>query len=179
MKPLVLIIAMLATVWSVNAQKVKVTSDPAVDLTNYKTYQWAPHKGSSNPLIHQTIVNAVDRALAAKGLRKSDVDPQMTVTILAAIEFDMHTTYPSWSPAFNSINSGIVVGTQSWPVTKGTLMVGLLDAKSKNDVWRGTASDTLDHGPTGNVAKDARSVEKVINKAVDKMFKKYPRPSNK
>ena len=179
MKSLVLVLTILATVWSVSAQKVRVTSDPAADLTNYKTYGWAPHKGSANPLIHQTIVNAVDRALAAKGLRKSDVDPEMTVTILAAIEFDMHTNYPSWSPAFNSINTGIVVGTQAWPITKGTLMVGLLDAKTKKDLWRGTATDTLDQGPTGNMAKDAKGVEKVINKAVEKMFKKYPRPSKK
>ena len=47
-------------------------------------------------------------------------------------------------------------------------MVDMLDAKTKNSIWRCTATDTLEHGP------DAKSVEKKIKKAVEKMFKKFP-----
>jgi hypothetical protein len=52
--------------------------------------------------------------------------------------------------------------------------VDMLDAKTKNSICRGTATDTLDHGPTGNMQKDAKSVEKKIKKAEEKMFKKFP-----
>jgi len=176
MKFLVIVLTILSSALLVNAQKVRVTADPSVDLTSYKTYGWVVQKGSANPLIHQTIVDAIDRALAAKGLRKSDVDAEMTISVMAATEYDMHTSYPSWSPALNSINTGIVVGTQGWPVTKGTLLVDISDAKTKNNLWRGTATDTLEQGPSGSMAKDAKNVEKVINKAVVKMFKQYPRP---
>ena len=64
--------------------------------------------------------------------------------------------------------------SQQWTVTKGTLVVDMIDANTKNSIWRGSATDTLEHGPTGNMQKDAKSVEKKIKKAVDKMFKKFP-----
>jgi uncharacterized protein DUF4136 len=159
-----------------NGQKIQVGSDRSVNLEKYKTYGWAEGASLHNPLINEIIVSAVDRAMVAKGITKVQTDPDLTIVVWAATESDLHITYPSWSPALNSISTGIAVGSQTWPVTKGTLVVDLLDARTKNSVWRGTATDTLEHGPTGNLAKDAKSVEKKINKAVVKMFKKFPRP---
>jgi len=53
-------------------------------------------------------------------------------------------------------------------------MIDISDAKTKNGVWRATASHTLENGPTGDRVKDAKQVEKPINKAVQKMFKNFP-----
>lgn len=179
MKKLLLITLIVTTALVVNAQKVQVGADRSVDLTKYKTYAWAAEKGTANPIVHQMIVDAVDQAMAAKGLKKVDVDPEMTVVSLAATEYDMHISYPSWSPGLNSITTGVAVGAQAWPVTKGTLVVDISDTKTNNGLWRGTATDVLKHGPTGDMAKDAKSVEKVIKKAVEKMFKQYPYPPDK
>jgi hypothetical protein len=79
----------------------------------------------------------------------------------------------------NSISTGIYAGAQSWPVTKGTLLVNISDTKTKNEVWRGTATDTLKQGPSGNKVEDAKTAEKPIRKAVEKMFKQFPNPSRK
>jgi Domain of unknown function (DUF4136) len=117
--------------------------------------------------------------MALKGFTKVESSPDINVAIWAATESDLHISYPSWSPALNSISTGIVVGSQTWPVTRGTLVVDLLDAQTKNSVWRGQASDTLKHGPSGDPAKDAKSVEKPIRKAVEKMFKKFPSQSGR
>jgi hypothetical protein len=173
-----LIIALLIVIGavSVEAQKVQVAANPNADLTRFKTYTWSKGQLTQNPLVQQTIMEAVDRAMTAKGLSKVEADGDMTVVAWAAHESDMHIAYPSWHPGLNSIATGIVVGTSSWPVTKGTLVVDLTETSTKNSLWRATATETLDHGPTGNMAKDAKSVEKKINKAVQKMFKKYPRP---
>jgi hypothetical protein len=159
-----------------NGQKIQVGSDRSVDLAKYKTYGWAKGASLHNPLINEIIVSAVDRAMVEKGITKVDADQDLTIVVWAATESDMHITHPSWSPALNSISTGIVVGSQTWPVTKGSLVVDVLDSRTKNSVWRGTATDTLEHGPTGNLAKDAKSVEKKINKSVAKMFKRFPRP---
>ena len=83
-----------------------------------------------------------------------------------------------WSHSMGSGNSsGIAVGTQSWPVHKGTLVVDLVDGKSKASVWRASATQILKDGPSGNAAKDAKRVEEPIKKSVDKMFKQFPKPS--
>ena len=64
-------------------------------------------------------------------------------------------------------------------MTRGTLVVDLLDAKTNNSDWRGQATDTLDRGPTGDKVKDAKTIEKPIKNAVKKMFKQFPHPSRK
>jgi hypothetical protein len=79
----------------------------------------------------------------------------------------------------NSIATGVAVGSQNFLITKGTLVVDLLDTKTNNSVWRGHATDTLDRGPTGDKIKDAKAVEKPIRNAVKKMFKQFPHPKRK
>jgi len=174
-KPLILLLFVAIGAISINAQKVQVKADPRVDSSRFKTYIWAKGMVSPNPIIHQTIIEAVDRAMTAKGLTRVENDADITVAAFAATESELYISQPSWLPTMNSINTGIAVGSSSWPVTKGMLVVDLADARTKDAFWRGTANDTLEHGPTGSVQKDAKSVEKKINKAVDKMFKKYPR----
>ena len=51
-------------------------------------------------------------------------------------------------------------------VLKGVLAVDLIDAKANKLVWRATATDTVSDNPQKN--------EKKVNKAVAKMFEKYP-----
>ena len=168
---ILILIALLAV--TVNAQKVKVSSDPACDFSRYKTYAW--DEGTlANPLIKQYIVTAVDKEMSVKGMRKVESDPDLLLTTLTATTSDLTMTNPSWAPALNSIATGIPASSQSWPVTKGTLVIDISDAKTKNGVWRGTASHTLENGPTGDRVRDAKQVEKPINKAVQKMFKKFP-----
>jgi Domain of unknown function (DUF4136) len=168
---ILILIALLAV--TVNAQKVKVSSDPSCDFSRYKTYAW--DEGTlANPLVKQFIVSAVDKEMTTKGLHKVESDPDLLLTTLTATMSDLTMTNPSWSPQLNSIATGIPASSQSWPVTKGTLVIDISDARTKNGVWRGVASHTLENGPTGDRVRDAKQVEKPINKAVQKMFKKFP-----
>lgn len=178
-KSIAVILILLAGTLCVSAQKVSVGADPAVDLTRYKTYAWSRGVTSANPLISEMVVSQVDSQLAAKGLRKVDTDPELTVVVFGSTEHDMHVSNPSWAPSLNSIATGVAVGSQSWLITKGTLVVDMLDTQTKNSVWRGQATQTLDRGPTGDKAKDAKTVEKPIRNAVKKMFKQFPHPSRK
>lgn len=173
------VVVVLLSAVCASAQKVSVGADPGVDLTKYKTYAWTQGTISANPIVSAMVVSSVDEQLAAKGIQKVETDPDLTVVVFGSTESDMHVSNPSWSPSLNSIATGVAVGSQSWLVTKGTLVVDLLDAKTKNSVWRGQATQTLDRGPTGDKAKDAKNVEKPIKNAVKKMFKQFPHPSRK
>ena len=169
----------LLFVAALHAQKVSVGADPAVDVAKYKTYAWPKQPPSANPIISQTVIAAVDAELAAKGLTKVETDPELIVVVFGSQQSDVQVSNPSWSPSLNSIATGVAVGSQSWLVTKGTLVVDISDAKTKNNVWRGTATDTLSNNPTGDKVKDAKNVEKPIKKAIKKMFKQYPHPSRR
>ena len=175
MTKILLVIAVLVlgsgTVW---AQKVKVISDPATDFSRYKTYAWDDGM-LANPFIKEAIIVAVDNAMSARGIQKVDKEPDLIVSALASTESDLTVTNPGVNtPALNSIARGIPASSQAWPVTKGTLVVSLSDAKTSSGVWRGTATHTLDNGPTGDRVRDAKAVAKPINKAVEKMFKNFP-----
>ena len=50
--------------------------------------------------------------------------------------------------------------------TVGTLIVDLFDTRTKQVVWRGTATETLPDKPEKTAEK--------LNKAVEKMFNKFP-----
>ena len=178
-KVVVAILLLLCGAVSVSAQKVSVGSDPGVDVAKYKTYTWAQQSASINPLISQTIISSVDAQLAAKGLTKVDHDAELTVVVFGSTESDTQVSNPSWAPSLNSIATGVVVGPQSAIITKGTLVVDIADAKTTKSVWRAQATQTLDHGPTGDRARDAKTVEKPIKKAVEKMFKQFPHPKRK
>jgi len=173
MKTFVIVALLALTSFTANAQKVKIVSDPSADFSRYKTYAW-DQGVMSNPLIKQTVIAAVDNAMSEKGLRKVETDPDLLLSALASTESDLTMTNPSWSPQLNSIATGIPSSSQAWPVTKGTLLINISDAKTRSEVWRGTATHTLENGPTGDRVRDAKNVEKPINKAVQKMFKKFP-----
>jgi len=176
---IVVIVILLLITLSASAQKVSVGADPAVDLTRYKTYGWATEMVSTNPIVSAIVVTSVDSQLAAKGLKKVATDPELTVVVFGTTESDMHVSNPSWAPSLNSIATGVAVGSHSFLITKGTLVVDMQDTKTKNSVWRGQATETLERGPTGDRAKDAKTVEKPIRNAVKKMFKQFPHPSRK
>jgi len=178
MKKLSLVLLIVLTAISASAQKVKVGSDPAANLAKYKTYAWDKPLPPGNPLVQQTIIDAVDQAMAAKGLTKVESQPDITVAYFAAVDTDIQIAYPGWGNAMGTaLSTGIAVNSQSWPVSKGTLVIDIADTGTKSTVWRGSATHTLEHSPTGNPAKNAKSVEKPIRKSVDKMFKQFPRPS--
>jgi len=177
MKRLIALLILLVAAAAVSAQKVKVTADPNADLAKYKTYQWDKPLPPGNPIIQQAIINSIEQALSAKGLKQVTEGADVTVVYFAAANTDIQIGYPSWSAAMGSGNStGIAVGTQTWPVHKGTLVVDLVDGKSKSSVWRASATQILKGGPSGNAAKDAKRVEEPIRKSVDKMFKQFPKP---
>ena len=178
MKTLFVALLLVIGTVSVNAQKVKVGADPAVDVSKYKTYAWSKPLPPGNPFVQQTIIQSIEQALAAKGLTKVEENPDITIAYYAAANGNLQIGYPSWSNAMGSaLSTGIGVDSQTWVVSKGMLVVDIADAGTKSTVGRGTATQALEQPPTGNPMKDAKMVEKPIKKSVEKMFKQYPRPS--
>ncbi len=176
MRNLLAILIIVIAAGVIQAQKVKVIADPNADLTHYKSYQWDKPLPPGNPLVQQTVIESIDQAMAAKGLTKVTDGADVTVVYFTATNADVQIGYPSWSHAMGSGDmSGIAVGSQSWPVHKGTLVVDLVDGKTKNSVWRGSATQILKDGPSGSITKDAKKVEQPIRKSIEKMFKQFPR----
>jgi hypothetical protein len=146
------------------AQDVSYDYDKSADFAALKSYAWAPDGNIQDELTHKRIVQAIDAQLAAKGLHpvEAGAKPDVVVTYRAGVRQDLQVNgYGAYR--LNRWNSARV---EQVPV--GALLVEMVDAKTKNVVWRGMATKDLDV----NASPEKR--EKNINKAAEKLFKKYP-----
>ncbi|HXI25995.1 MAG TPA: DUF4136 domain-containing protein, partial [Pyrinomonadaceae bacterium] len=93
---------------------------------------------------------------------------------VAAAGMDIQAVGPTWNSANYRTWGGYTNPAALMTVTTGTMLLDLVERKSDMSVFRGVARETLNRSASGDVAADAKSVEKLIKKAVSKMFKKYP-----
>ena len=184
----ILIVLCVGVFWSVaaSAQDIRYNFMPGTDFTKYKTYRWArvPKAQYPNDILDNQITQAIDRQLAAKGLTKSaGEDSDLVVTYQAAVneekQWNSFSTgdagwgYGRWG-GWGGYGGGMsTTTTTSQTIHIGSLDVDIYDAAAKNQIWKGQASKTLGSG------KDPAKVNKNLNKAMEKLFKKYPPPAKK
>ena len=158
------------------AQSVDTDHDPSVDFTKYHTYVWVDGKTKAQPLNHERIVNGIDAQLAAKGWKKVDsqdaADAVLIYNISSQQERTLSTMYSgvggSWGyGGWGHVGMGSTT-TYENVYTVGTMILDIYDAKTQKLLWRGTASDTI--------PEKASSLTKKIDKAITKLFKKFPPP---
>jgi hypothetical protein len=156
-------------------QQVQVDFDKDANFATYKTYAWAKGTPVQSPLMDQRIVDGVDKQLAAKGMQKVEpgANPNAIVIYHGAVGTEtqlntMSTGGYGWGGRWGGMGMSTTT-VDKIPV--GQLVVDIGDASTKKLLWMGNASDTLSDKPEKN--------EKKINKALDKMFKKFPPPIKK
>jgi uncharacterized protein DUF4136 len=148
------------------AMQVKTDYDRGANFSQYKTFSFEKVQ-TQDPLWVDRIKSAVSAALTAKGL--SQVDSGGDISIVAV---GMSTTQQRLDTFYNGFGRGWRWGGFGDSTTNvenykvGTLVVDLFDSKTKELLWRGSASDTVSNKSANNI--------KNLNKGVQKMFDKYP-----
>jgi len=169
---------------SAAAQDIKYNFLPGTDFTKYRTYKWQRIAKAQYPnqILDGQIVQAIDAQLALKGLQKSSSDDaDLIVVYQAAVDqekqWNSYSTdmggwgYGRWG-GWGGYGGGMsTTTTTSETINIGTINVDIYDVANKNQIWRGAASKTLGSG------KDPAKVNRNLNKAMEKLFKKYPPPA--
>ncbi len=162
--------ALLGLVFSCSGMaSVGVDYDKRTDFRRYKTYAWAKGVSAPDPQMQTRLQDAVEQELASRGLRKTGNLPDVYVTT--------HTT--TWrQPVVNLDELGYSgfywrrwegvypPTTQVYYLPVGTVTINLLDAESKERVWRGFAIEYLR-------GKPART-DRVVDSVMRKIFKRFP-----
>ena len=153
---------------SLSAQEVTVDYDHTVNFSQYRTFMWLKEPRIISPLMRRRVVDAINSALTAKGwqLVTDDADVGIIAHGATRHEHTLETFYSGFGGWGWRGWGGGVATTIPETYTVGTLVVDLFDTRTKQVVWRGMATETL---PT----KPEKTAEK-LNKAVEKMFKKFP-----
>lgn len=179
MKHLVLIAAaILALAGCASTPTVHTDADPAANFGGYRTYTWLskPEQQGISPLASQRIVEYVNAQLAAKGWTEAaDGDVAVVAHVATEQQQSLDTMYSGpvyggwgWGPRWYG-GMGMGMGTSTTQVrtyTVGTLIVDLFDTKTKQAIWRGTASDT--------VPDDPQKVDALVRAGIAEMFAGFP-----
>ena len=169
---------------SAAAQDIRYNFLPGTDFAKYKTYRWSrvPKADYPDQILDGQIMQAIDAQLALKGLTKAaGEDADLVVVYQAAVsqekQWNSYSTdmggwgYGRWG-GWGGYGGGMsTTTTTSETIHIGTIDVDIYDAAAKNQIWKGQASKTLGSG------KDPAKVNKNLNKAMEKLFKKYPPPA--
>jgi hypothetical protein len=150
------------------AQKVTTDYDKAANFAQYKTYSWIKEPKTSNPLMRQRIVEEINGALAARGLRlvTGQADLAVAAHVATQQERTLNTFYDGFGGGWRWGGGFGYATTVPQTYEIDTLVVDLFDAGSKQAIWRGTATKTVSGNPEKNV--------KNLTKSVDKMFERFP-----
>jgi hypothetical protein len=162
MKRIVLVACLLALIVpsAALAQKVAVLKlDKTADVTKFKTYEWTPGQKALDPAWDKAIIAAVEKELAARGLK-----PGKPADILVAYhgvqreDVDLSKFDPKAAAA----------GTQPAQLIKvGTLVVELRNPATREVIWR-----VGGEGAIKEVAAAERDT--FVAKMVASLFEKYP-----
>jgi Domain of unknown function (DUF4136) len=167
------VVFVLAFLISAQAQKVKVDVDATANFSGIKTYGWAEGQMARNPIIAEMIKTSIEKELAARGLTFS-ATPDINVCVIAAVGMDIQGVGPTWNNERYRYWGGYGNPAALMNVQSGTLLIDLIETKRNMSIWRGVAKSTLDGNASGDLAKDAKTVEGTVKKSVSKMFEKYP-----
>jgi hypothetical protein len=159
------------------AQDVKVDFDKDANFGAIKTFSLKVGTAWGNPLSEKRVAAEFEQALTGKGWTKTDEAKADAIVVLhgaTQVKKDLNTFYSGGMGGYGWRGMGAMGGTAQTTVseyTVGTLVVDIFNAKSKQLMFRGTASDELSDKPEKNAKK--------LGKASDKMFKNFPPGSAK
>jgi len=158
------------------AQDVKTDFDKNANFAAIKTFAVKIGTSWNNPISEKRVTDEITQTLTEKGWTKADANPDALVLLHGATEKQKSlNTFYSGGGGYGGYGyrggwGGMGgMGTATTTTTEymvGTLVVDIFDAKTKQLIFRGTASDELSDKTEKNIKK--------LDKASNKMFKDFP-----
>ena len=168
MKTRFAICAMLVCIASTTAvgQQVSVNYNHDASFSQYHTYAWGSNNDNQiqNSILAQVAQQDINTAMQGKGLQMVQESQNPDLILTASGGMKRQTSYSAWGMRGIGGGMGGISPEQS---VEATLVVDLYDAKAKSLVWRGIGQNTLNNNGNKN--------QEMVEKAVQKMFKQWPK----
>lgn len=151
---------------AVLAQQVSVNYNHDVDFSQFHTYAWGSNNANAikDSILAQVAQQDINAAMQSKGLTMVQENQNPDLLLTANGGMKEQTSWNAWGMRGWGGGMGSITPEQN---VVGTMIVDLFNAKSQELVWRGIAENTLNNKGNKN--------QEMVHKAVDKMFKQWPR----
>ena len=136
--------------------------DPVYDFTKIDSYAWLPLRATPNigePRLKR-LVAAIDAELAAKNLALTVDDPTVLVELHVMSEQRLDLNQYGATSGWNTESSN------SSDLDKGSMMIDVLDAETREVVWRAVADGKVD--PTATPEEQTKTFAKLAKKLLDR-----------
>jgi hypothetical protein len=158
---------------------IRSNVDESVDFTSFRTFGFLDPLGTDRDgyqsLISQQLVASADRELVARGLQRTDTNPDLLVNFSAQLDQRLRVTQSPTPPrsSFHRHRGGFY---STWPTyqqteirqyTQGTLGIDVVDAARRQLVWEGFALGRVTQRTTDNIGP-------VLDSAVVDIFANFP-----
>ena len=142
-----------------------------VDFSRYKTWNWLPEPVTpdtdprlADPMVKMRIRRAIEKEFLTQGFRKDTTSPDFIVNYHAALKDQL-----SQSAVDNSYDTAMYDRyDQNWTYQytsewqEGTLIIDILDSRTKELVWRGSAQAEI--AMTASDEERDKRVEEAVRK---------------
>jgi hypothetical protein len=165
----VLVVAAVALV-AACASSPTTNSDynPATNFAQYHSFGFMATEQIADPMVDSRIKSAITAALTSKGWTLNDQNPD--VWVVPHVQLSEQTQLNTYNTGWGYGRWG-GMGTTQTTVEKipiGTAIIDLVDAKQKQMIWRGTASNTI------NQKDSPEQKQAAVNQAMTQLFKNFP-----
>src|SRR5262252_10140176 len=150
------------------AQDVTYNFMPGTDFSKFHTYKWVDIEGGAHPnqIVDAQIKQSVDSQLASKGLTKTE-DDKADLYVGYQIAVDKEKQWNGYGMG-GGVRWGGMASATSSTINVGTLVLDLYDPATKQLVWTGSATKTL------NTDSKPEKNQKNRDKVMQKLLKNYP-----
>ena len=168
---------LLAALAGCSSIEVNYDYDTTVDFSKYKTYAWMGGQGNmpedpsspmmSSGLLDQRIRSSVEWEMAERSMKESD-DPDLLVIYHLGTQDKLQVT--DWGYRYSDYYWGYG-GRQVdvYQYTQGTLIIDVVEADTKNLVWRGMGQGVVD-----NTQRTPEQIQERIDGVVNKIMASFP-----
>lgn len=148
--------------------------DRGLDVTKYRTYDWGPPDAlptgdprlDQDPFFKDHMQGAVERQLAAKGFVRAEpsATPDLLIHYHASITRRIDVNEADRGYGYTGD-----LGSSVREYEAGTLVLDIVDSRTKQVIWRGWAQDTVT-----DMLEDRDTMARKIDEAVRRMLERFP-----
>jgi len=162
--------------------QVRVThkTNPNYDFSKINSYEIVKNKQDKienlqvdEPWLNKAITASINDTLKSKGLTDNPEQAQIIISYYVVIEETVDTVvvdnYYNHYYQYSTYPTSAMPSYRKITYNRGTLVIDIVDKKTKQFVWRGSADKVVRE----STKQEQR--EKNIHNAVEQIFKRFPR----
>lgn len=170
MKSIIVVFFLCSILLNSCSEQLYVTSDydRSVDLTQYKTFEWAENQeqiSKYNPMIdnelnRKRIKDAMEKEITNLGLIRDQTEPDLLIDFHLLIDENTHYVAHDYYPF--PYRYWPEYSISSYTVKSSTIIIHFVDFNKEQLVWQGTGNSKITDPPTPYTEERIRNAVKAI-----------------